>query len=216
MGKFYELNAIVKWSIALAMLILAVFIMTLAISNVGFPLVILTFFIAVSPTQFLMTPFLTLIKSYTYLSPMLLVFGASDKKYDLHNGTTFDYLMHLRGTKSGNPLRNKILKYYLEGLLVIIKKIEDKELPETVLVRGSSYFFSENTAKRLGFKIKAAGIFEKINLVFNYIDLFWTYSVSKGKISFPNLKNINTAEIYGSDLILNKAKFQTLLAFLNR
>ena len=65
-----------------------------------------------------------LIGLYNYMSPMLLVFSASDIKYDLHNGTSFDYMFVISKYKSGKRLKGKNLDYYIIGLLQIIKIIE--------------------------------------------------------------------------------------------
>lgn len=173
-------------------------------------------FVITPVLQFLMTPFFTLIGLYKYVSPMLLVYNGSNKKYDLHNGTSFDYLLIMRFDKKGIVFRQKMLTYYLEGLLVVIEKIENKTLAETVIVRGSSYFFSERTAGRLGFKTSKTNAAEKINLVFNYLDLLWMYSLSKGKLAFPNLNKIKTAEIIGTELLANKKKLFDLKQFLAR
>jgi len=86
--------------------------------------------------QFLTIPFLKLTGTFKYLSPILLIFGASDKKYDLFKGTSFDYLFVMMKTKSGVAWERKILGFYLEGLLEIIRRVEAKELPDTVEVRG--------------------------------------------------------------------------------
>jgi hypothetical protein len=145
---------------------------------------------------------------------MLLVFGASDKKYDLHNGTSFDYLFVMQKYKPGKKFRGKIWDYYIIGLLKIIEKIENKSLSENVVVRGSSYFFSDRTAKMLGFKLSKTNMFEKLNILANYLDLLWMYSLAQ--VAFPNLNNIKTAEIKGTDLVANKAKLKELSSYLKR
>ena len=217
MNKFYEINKILQWIIALIMFLVMFVLFTswmkIVVEN---PLICFSIFIVVPLCQFLSTPFFKLIGLYNYLSPMLLVFAASDKKYDLHNGTSFDYLFVMRKYKPGKKWRGKIWDYYIIGLLKIIEKIENKSLSENVVVRGSSYFFSDRTAKILGFKLSKTNMFEKLNILANYLDLLWMYSLAQGKIAFPNLNNIKTAEIKGADLVANKAKLKTLSSHFKR
>jgi hypothetical protein len=172
-------------------------------------------FLLVPFFQFLAAPIFTLTKVYTYLSPMLLVYAANNKTYDLHNGTGFDYLLVKGATPAGLKWRQKLIAYYLEGLLVIIEKIENSELPDTLEIRGSSYFFSDQTAKRLGFTLKETQSHEKFNIYLNYLDLLWMFSISKGRLSFPNVGDIKTASTTGAELVKRKVQFINLLEYLN-
>ncbi len=212
MNSYYQLPIIVQWLLAILLAGLAIIIIgtwsdLLDKSFLYFPL----FLLVIPIGQFAITPIMKLTGVYKYLTPMVLVFGASDKKYDLHNGTSFDYMMLMRNTQPGLPWRKKILSYYMEALLKVIEKIENKELPPTVEVRGSSYFFSDRTAEKLGFDLKKTGAFEILNLMFNIIDLTWTYSLAQGKFSWPNLRNIKTATTTGEKLVKNKPLIQAIL-----
>jgi hypothetical protein len=215
MNSFYQIPKLLQWIFTLIFAGVGVFVCTLWFQTAdNLFLMILSVFLVVPIIQFLFTPFFTLIKVYQYLSPMLLVFGATPERYDLHNGTSFDYLFVYRNTKAGMNWQNKLLACFMEGLLVIIDRIESGELPETIEVRGSSYFLSDATIKRLGFESKATGWGEKLNLLVNYLDLMWMYSLSKGRLAYPNLKNIKTITTTGGELVRQKEQFQRMKNFL--
>ena len=216
MNKFSDFPIAIQWGVAILFSIILLIILdwwgNLIDQSV---LAFLPIFIMVPLLQFLTTPLFRLLKVYTYLSPMLLVFAANKRSLDLHNGTSFDYFFNMKGVKPGKSWQNKMLSFYLEGLLEIIYKIEHEALPETVIIRGSSYFFSERTAHKLGFEVIKTSLPEKINIVFNYLDLLWMYSLSKGKLTFPNLKNIKTVKTNGTNLVSKKQKLLELKEFID-
>lgn len=139
MNKFYEINIVLQWIVTALMLFAMLLILNLWIELIsesiwGFLLI----FIIVPVIQFLVTPFFRLTRLYTYLSPMLDVYN---RRYDLHNGTSFDYLTAMHNLKSRLGLRQKMLEYYIDGLLTIVHQIENNKVSESVILRGSSYFF---------------------------------------------------------------------------
>lgn len=214
MNTFYQWNTRIQWTVAwlMAGLLLAIFFAWIsAITKTLFALLFLFFLF---PLQlFLLTPIMRLTGSYKYLAPMLLVAAPTEKVYDLHNGTTFDYLwVMLFRYKPGSQWRNRMLAFYLEGLLAIVDEIESGKLPGSVTVRGSSYFFSAQTARRFGFTTsQKTGAGEQINLYLNYLELWWPYCFACGRFALPNLRQIKTAEIKGTDLVLQKARLQKFL-----
>ena len=211
MNSFYNQPKLIQWIVAIFMLVILLIILGLWLEfTYRNPLIYLLLFLWVPIFQFLATPIFTLSGWYKYLSPMLLVYAPNEKKYDIHNGTSFDYLMVMRGVKRGAELRKKLLGYYIAGLLCIIEEIEQGKLPKDLVIRGSSYFFSQSTANRLGFKTSETGIAERMNIVINYLDLLWMYSLSWGKLAFPSIKATKTAEITAADLLKSKGKLQEL------
>lgn len=215
MNKFYTYAVWIQWLIAIILAIIALGVMGfwLRMISVHFAYYLLIFLFA-PVLQFTLTPLFRLLGVYYYLSPMLLVYAPSAKKYDLHNGTSFDYLFVMRKVPAGRTFQNVMLAFYLQGLLQIIEKLENEELPLTVEITGTSYFFSESTAERLGFSLQPPSWFYRFNLYINYLDLLWMYSIAKGKLASPNLKDIKAVTTTGAVLIEKKAYLESLYARL--
>lgn len=213
MNSFYQQSKTFQWLITIVMTLVAscltVYAFELMKENLW---AILLLFLFTPMLQFLSTPLMTLTGVYKYLSPMLLVYSPNDKKYDLHNGTSFDYLFLAFSKDKKISWQNCLLQYYIDGLLKIVEAIELGELPDTVEIRGSSYFFSKRTAHKLGFQTGSTGTAEKINIVLNYIDLIWKYSLSQSKLAFPKLSEVKTACIKGAQL---KEKKELLIQLQN-
>jgi hypothetical protein len=211
MNDFYKQPKVLVWIESILLLLIG-FVLGIFILEKGYmqPLIYSAFILYIPISQFLFTPIYKLTGGYTYYSPMLLGYMANDKQIDLHSGTSFDYLFVLRKYKSGTPLRNRIMMYHLDGLLKLIQLIEVKHIPASVNIIGTSYFFSERTLDQLGFQIEKATLFYRINLFINFIDLFWMYSLSKGKFAIPAVWDAKKAMITGDALVAQKTKFEGL------
>lgn len=211
MNQFYKQPKIVQWLEAILLLLIG-FLPALVIIEKGYsePLFYLLFLIYIPIGQFTASPFFTLLSIYKYYSPMLLGYMANDKQIDLHSGGSFDYLFVMRKYKTGIEIRNKLLIYHLEGLIKIIQLIENKSIPETVNIVGTSYFFNDRTLSKMGFQIVNPSLFYRLNLFINFIDLVWMYSLSKGKLSIPMLWNAKKARISGTKLIESKMVIEGL------
>ena len=150
---------------------------------------------------------------YIYYSPMLLGIK-SKKKLDLHNGTTFDYFLNMKLKDKGLQARYKILSYYIEGLLKIISEIESGKISSELSIEGTSYFFSDNTAVKLGFKLQKPLFYYYFNFILNFVDLCFMYSYSKGKFTIPRIFNIKRAVISPAELCAQKENLKSLLKLL--
>ena len=215
MNNYYKQPKIVVWIESIFLLLIGIVLgILIIVKGNDNALYYLGFFLYVPVSQFLFTPIYTLTGGYTYYSPMLLGYMANDTQIDLHSGTSFDHLFVLRKYPTGTPLRNRILLYHLEGLLHLIQLIEEKRIPESVNIVGTSYFFNDRTLLKLGFQIEKASVFYRINLLINGIDLFWMYSLSQGKLAIPTLWDAKKASIQGNQLVQSKPKLHALYQHL--
>ncbi len=206
MNKFYKQPAFLQWTGALLMLIIGSYPAILIIEagyirsiNNG----LFLFYIPLG--QFCFTPLLKLTGVYRYYSPMLLGYTPSATRIELHSGSSFDYLLVMSGIKPGIAIRNTLLGFYLEGLLYLIGQIERGKIPGTVLIEGNSYFFNRRTAQKVGFTESRSSWFHTLNILVNFIDIVWMYSLSKGRLSVPALLKVKRVTITGSKLVDRKA-----------
>lgn len=216
MYDFYKLPKVLQWLLALLLLVSG-FFPALALIELGYnhPIAYLLVIFYVPIGQFSYTPFFTLLGVYQYYSPMLLGYTPSDTQIDLHSGGSFDYLFVMRKYKPGIEMRNRLLLFQLEGLKKIIQLIEDKAVPESVTIVGTSYFFSNRTVQRLGFELIEPSLFYRFNLLVNFLDLLWMYSLAQGKWAIPKVWKAKKAQITGQQLVEHKVQLNALYDKLN-
>ena len=201
MSRFYDLPKFVQWIIAIIAMIVG-FGAVMPIITQSYGLLMLPI---IAPFLNLVSvPLFRLIGYYKYLNPYVLSTVQTDKEYDLHNIFTFDYLVNFKWADRGKKAQKILLQHYFKALLTIIDRIESGQLPATVKIVGHSYFFSDRTAKKLGFTISKAGSFWIINSALQFIELTYLYSFSQGKWAIPSFWKVKRAEILGSDLVKKK------------
>lgn len=107
-------------------------------------------------------------------------------------------------------MRNRLLLFQLEGLKKITQMIEDKAIPESVNLVGTSYFFSNRTVQRIGFELIEPSFFYRINLLVNFLDLLWMYSLAQGKWAIPKVWQAKIVQITEPKLVEHKVQLDAL------
>jgi len=167
-------------------------------------LVILTFPITLSIiAPFFDTPSLRKSGGLIYHSPLFLSEKPKNGIVKIHGGTLFDYVFVIDQTMNGKQRVNFIIQQYLEGLLNLIEENENKK-SENIKIRGTSYVINERTAQRIGFKVIKTDYIQKLILIYNFFNVLITYSIAKGKLSFPNLSETKTFETGLNELVERK------------
>ena len=201
-----------KWFIAgvyitLATLFLSI-IALVVIKEVFWPLILFPF-ILVSLASFGDAPSGKISGSLIYYSPLFISTKPRKNKTIIHAGTPFDYFFVFRKKDRGIKAKKIVLIYFLDGLIKFIDNLSENS-NESLTIEGTSYFFSEKTARKLGFEVAKAGFDQVFILTFNFLPLMFSYSFTQGKWSFPKLGNMKQVSISSGDLILQRAKIMRL------
>lgn len=209
--NFYALAWIVKFLI-LTPLLIAGFIPLFYVMDMNYGLMLIP--IVIPFANFALIPFTRILGFATYLSPMVLTFGKDIKDYQLHNVQSFDYFVNFKWSERGRAAKRKLLRYYMEALLEIIRRIDTGELPESLVVVGNSYFFNERTTQKLGFTIGKANIYRILNSVISFVEISLLFSFTEGKLSLPKLWNVKKASITGTVLLEKKGVIERYYSLL--
>lgn len=137
------------------------------------------------------TPSLKKSGKLIYYSPLFIIEKPKNGTIKIHGGTLFDYYFVIDKKMNGKQRTNFIIQQYLQGLLCLI---EEHKNDKNLKIRGTSYIMNKRTAEKIGFKIVKTDLLQKMILTYNYFNIFISNSISKNKISFPNLKEIKTYE----------------------
>src|SRR6056297_63914 len=109
MKQFNRISAIARWGVAISFTMFLGLLLTGWIQHVNeSPIWAAGIFVMVPIIQFFSTPLFTLLGIYTYYSPMVVSLGSNDRVINLHNGTSFDYLLEMRRVKPGLPWKKLV------------------------------------------------------------------------------------------------------------
>lgn len=178
------------------------------------PAYVLIFIFSLPWLQLATTPVLRLAGVYRYYAPMLLVENPRPTGFHIHGGTNLDYVLHLRWSDRGAAAARKTLCHYLRGLLAIGDEVARGALPHDLPITGTSYVFSESTARRLGFTVEPVPSGGRMGLWMNLPNLFLKHSFARGRLALPDLSRVRRATITGGELAARRDAIRDLLARL--
>src|SRR5262252_926888 len=130
-----------RWIVAIAFLTGSAAAIVTIIGALGFPTSLALLPVLLSLYQLGIAPAARLAGLYRYHSPMLKATIRTHRFYEVHGGTSFDYLMQLRWKDRGCVAARQVMIQYLEGFLDIARCVEAGEIGESTLISGTSYFF---------------------------------------------------------------------------
>lgn len=172
-------------------------------------------FVLVPAAEFVLTPLWTRHGVYRYYSPLLFVLARGERLYELHGGTLYDHLFHGPAAVRGRAARRARLRCYLAGLLGLIDDIERGVLAPDARLTGTSYFFGERSARRLGFTVERAGRSERLHLALNALGLALIYRGARGRWALPPVWRARRATTTAAQLARRRAVVEAWLERLS-
>lgn len=164
----------------------------------------------------LLTPLYRVSGRFVYYSKTLFV-TRSDKGLQLHAGTLYDYLgllyQHKRSAKIKHKLsaRRLLTEQLLQGLLALCDDIAKGNIAPSSHISATSYFFSERSATKLSFTKAPVSTIERINLLTAALSLAIRLSISKGRLTWPKLRNIKHMNTTAAGLLARRLEIEQLL-----
>lgn len=149
---------------------------------------------------FLLAPLLCRLGVLRHLSPYLMVTRGRDGSLHLHGATPMDYLFLFRWRDRGRPAVRQILLWYLDGLINLAGEIEAGRWPGDVRITATSYIFSGQTARRLGFAVEESPWLAWGGAL-TYPTQFFTYSFARGRWAAPPIHRTRRAMVSGERLV---------------
>lgn len=214
--SFYSYPKLIQWIISVLVGILAITLSTIFLITLFFPFNFLLIPFVKSATHFSLVPLLRLCGFLNYHSPLFLTVKYKNNFWEIHNGTTFDYVLNMKWAYRGGRAKHITIKNYFEGLLNLINDLKKRNNPKDIELVGTSYFIGRNTIRKIGFSEEDVTPIKRVLFIIDYINLMLMYSFSKGKISFPNILKLRKVKIKGDRLIKAEDKIREYFSMLRK
>lgn len=148
--------------------------------------------------RFITTPLFVKLGIYTYHSEMLFTVPIWKKKREIHLGTSYDFFRtDIVGSR-------RMLASLSQGLLKLCEDIERGKYAKDLLLRGTTYYFSDATLMKFGFKTRPLRFVEALFFSLNYLELCFLLSLSKRRLTLVNTDSVRIAYCYATDLLRHK------------
>lgn len=159
---------------------------------------LLAFIIIYRFLRFITTPLFMKLGIYTYHSEMLFTVPIWKKKREIHLGTSYDFFRtDIVGSR-------KMLASLSQGLLKLCEDIERGKYSKDLLLRGTTYYFSDATLIKFGFQTRPLRFIEAVFFSLNYLELCILHSLSKRRLTLINTDSVRIAYCYATDLLRHK------------
>ena len=160
--------------------------------------------------RYITTPIFRKTGLYKYYSPMFFTLKYMPNVYELHFGTSWDFL------KLQNKNPKVLLKYLSEGLYNLCNDIESGKIGSNKILKGYIYYFKESTTERFGFHTRHLNFFEIIMFSLNYLELCLLKSIAAKKLSYIPFKNIRIHYCRAEELLIFKSKILDYYLLFNK
>lgn len=204
-----------QWSVALlgALLFLGIAagVFTTPMRDVRWlPVLLIAPFLLAPLEGLLLTPLYTLARRFIYFSPLLL--GTRSRvALELHVGTLFDYVTYLRWRDRGARNARIVLVELLQGLLAVIAEVERGAIAPETEIRATSYFFSDRTLSRLGFRICGPSPNARLNLAVGVIGIGLRLAYVRGRFTLPDPSRVRQGTTTAGELATRASAVRGIL-----
>ena len=147
--------------------------------------------------------------NFIYYAPLFITEKEKNGVVVIHGGTLFDYYFNLEKGWSGTTRVQYILYNYVVGLLALVDQYSEKGQTDLIL-KGTSYFFNEKNARKIGFKKVAKDGLQFFILLINFVPLSISISMARKGLSVPRFSNINSFEATVADVLAHKEYLEAL------